>query len=70
MSLHTFVHLPAVLGAITGLTVAAHIDIAAFLEWKDYQSFTTYDWRTAAFRWLQGIVHGALVGGGYGWLVS
>lgn len=51
-------------GAIAGFLSAAVVDFAAFRAWKSFREATTYDWRTAAWRWLQGIVVGVVTAAG------
>jgi methyl coenzyme M reductase beta subunit len=53
-----------VAGAIAGLVAAAIIDIQAFRAWQSVQDAIAYDWRLAAWRWLQGAVSGALMAAG------
>jgi hypothetical protein len=47
-------------GALTGVVSAAAVDFHAFRACKNYDEFVKYDWRTAAFRWVQGAVVGAV----------
>ncbi len=47
-------------GAVAGALSAAWIDFAAFRSWKSFDDVWHYDWRLAAFRWLQGAVVGAV----------
>jgi hypothetical protein len=63
-------HSAAFRGALAGAVAAAVVDVHAFLTWKQFHDVIAYDWGTAAFRWLQGAVSGALVGGGYGSMVN
>jgi hypothetical protein len=63
-------HSAAFRGALAGAVAAAVVDVHAFLTWKRFQDVITYDWGTAVFRWLQGAVSGALVGGGYGSMIN
>lgn len=53
-------------GAVSGALAAALVDYHAFMTWKSVQDAMKYDWGTAAFRWLQGAIMGAAVGGGFG----
>lgn len=62
----TIVHNPVFRGAVAGAGAAAVVDLHAFLTWKKFQDALTYDWGTAAFRWLQGAVTGAITGAGFG----
>jgi hypothetical protein len=64
-----FLAYPAVRGAITGFLAAALVDYGAFRSWKNFHDAYAYDWPTAGWRWLQGIVTGAISGAGLG-LVS
>lgn len=65
-TIQTILHVPAVRGALAGVGSAAVVDLHAFLTWKNLQDAAKYDWGTAAFRWLQGAVTGALAGAGLG----
>lgn len=58
-------HLPVTRGAINGVVAAAAVDVHAFLSWRDMHEFATYNWGTAALRWVQGAVIGAVTGAGY-----
>jgi hypothetical protein len=60
-----YVH-KAVNGAIAGLFAAVVVDVHAFMRWQRWQEAIAYDWRTAALRWTQGVVVGALTGLGLG----
>lgn len=62
--LHTFLASPIVKGAIAGLVAAATVDLHAFMTWKSVSDVKTYNWSTAALRWFQGIVTGAITGAG------
>jgi hypothetical protein len=55
---------PAVRGALAGLISAALVDFGAFRSWKNFHDAYVYDWKTAAFRWCQGAVIGAVTGSG------
>lgn len=57
-------------GAIGGAVAAGVVDYHAFLTWKSFRDVQSYSWGTAAFRWLQGGVSGAVVGLGWGALVQ
>lgn len=54
-----FAH-PVMKGAVSGLVGALLIDYAEFRKWKKLDDAVAYDWATAAWRWLQGAVGGAL----------
>lgn len=58
---------PSVRGALVGVGTAAVVDYGAFRSWKSWDDAMTYEWRTAAWRWFQGSVIGALTGLGLGW---
>jgi hypothetical protein len=60
-----FLSNPFVKGAVTGFAAAAVVDIAAFRSWKSFHDAASYQWGTAAWRWFQGAVSGALVALGY-----
>ena len=64
--LQTILHYPIIRGALTGAAAAAVVDVHAFLTWKSVQEALTYSWSTAALRWVQGAVTGALAGAGFG----
>lgn len=66
---HTILHSAAVHGAVTGVIAAAVVDLHAFLTWHSVQEVVTYRWGTAAFRWVQGAVTGAITGAGFGAMV-
>lgn len=68
--LSAFFHYPIVRGAISGAAAAAVVDLHAFLTWKSFREVQTYQWDTAAFRWLQGAVTGAITGAGFGAFMS
>jgi hypothetical protein len=59
-------HSPAVRGAVSGVLAAAVVDLHAFLGWKNVEEFASYSWGTAALRWVQGAISGALAGAGFG----
>jgi len=51
-------------GALSGLLAAAVVDVSAFRSWKSVDEAMAYDWTTAAWRWFQGAVSGALMAAG------
>ena len=53
-----------VAGALSGMVAAALVDIAAFRSWKTYNEALTYGWGTAAWRWFQGAISGAIAAAG------
>lgn len=53
-------------GALTGWASAAVVDYHAFATWKSFSDAKAYNWGTAAFRWVQGAVTGAVAGAGLG----
>ncbi len=57
---------PIVHGIIEGVGGALVIDYMAFRSWKKFDDALAYDWPTAAWRWIQGAVGGAIVGAGLG----
>lgn len=63
---HQVLSFPSIRGALSGAVAAAVVDLHAFLTWKKFSDVTGYDWSTAAFRWVQGAVTGALTGAGLG----
>ena len=63
-----FLHNPIVKGALSGLVSAAVVDLHAFRTWKSGSEFKSYDWGTAALRWGQGIISGALAAAGLGFI--
>ena len=52
-----------IIGAAGGLLAAMRIDWEAFKAWNDYNDALTYNWRTASFRWLKGVLLGLTPGG-------
>jgi hypothetical protein len=64
--MNEFLSNPVVLGALSGIVVAAQIDYAAFRSWKSVEEAMKYDWKVAAWRWFQGAVGGAIVAAGIG----
>ncbi len=57
-------HSAVVKGALSGALAAAVVDFHAFMSFKSPTDVKNYNWGVAAFRWLQGAITGALVGGG------
>lgn len=57
-----------VAGAIAGALSAALVDFNAFRAWKQWSDVATYQWSTAAFRWMQGAITGAVAAAGIGWV--
>lgn len=55
-----------ILGAFGGFVAAAKTDYAAFRAWKSFNDASKYAWNLAIWRWFQGIVVGAVTGGGLG----
>lgn len=55
-----FLSSPVGRGMLTGLLAAATVDLAAFRRWKRWEDAARYSWRTASFRWVQGMVVGGL----------
>lgn len=53
-------------GAMTGWASAAVADFAAFKSWKSFNDAFIYDWKVAAWRWVQGAIVGAVTGAGLG----
>lgn len=53
-------------GAITGWAGAAAADYHAFLTWQSFDDCVKYNWKLSAFRWLQGVVSGAVTAFGIG----
>lgn len=60
MDLAVFVSNPILRGALLGAAVAAAIDLQAFRSWKSFDDLKLFNWKTAAFRWFQGAVIGAI----------
>jgi hypothetical protein len=56
------------MGALSGLLAAALVDFQAFQAWKSFKDATTYDWPTAAMRWVQGAITGAIAASGLSWV--
>lgn len=63
--MRSFLLNPYVSGALTGLAAAALVDYRAFRAWKSWDDATHYDWRTASFRWAQGLAAGLLASLGF-----
>lgn len=61
-----FLHNPIVHGAIAGAIAAAGVDLHAFAQWKSFNDAAAYSWPTAAFRWFQGAILGAVSAAGLG----
>jgi hypothetical protein len=53
-------------GAAAGLIAALATDLGSFKSWKSFDDALSYDWKVAAFRWIQGAVLGALSALGVG----
>lgn len=49
-------------GALSGFTAAALVDFNAFRTWRNFHDAYACDWPLAAWRWLQGIITGAVTG--------
>jgi hypothetical protein len=60
-----FLHEPVVRGIISGIAAAAVVDFHAFMSWHEFADVKKYAWGTAAFRWLQGAIMGAITGAGF-----
>lgn len=59
-------HNPILMGALSGFIAAVTVDYHAFLSWTSFGFFKSYSWSTAIFRWIQGIVVGAITAAGIG----
>jgi hypothetical protein len=57
-------------GAISGALAAASVDINAFRQWKSFDDAAAYDWKKAAFRWMQGAIVGFLAAAGLGGITA
>lgn len=66
MSMLDLLHNHIVQGAINGVVAAAVVDLTAFRSWKSFEDAATYSWGTAAFRWFQGAIVGAVTAAGLG----
>lgn len=64
--LHNPYVIAAAKGALSGFAAAALVDFSAFRSWKNFHDAYSYDWPTAAWRWFQGIVTGAITALGLG----
>lgn len=51
-------------GALVGWATAAKQDYAAFKTWKSFQDAMHYNWSVAVWRWIEGAITGAALGGG------
>lgn len=49
-------------GALSGFVAAAYVDWKAFRSWQSFHEAYAYDWPIACWRWLQGIITGAVTG--------
>lgn len=56
--LTVFIHSHAFHGALAGFLSAVMVDYHAFTTWKSFHDAATYNWGTAAMRWLQGAAAG------------
>jgi uncharacterized membrane protein len=54
------IHSHAVHGALAGFLAAASVDYHAFTTWKSFHDAATYNWNTAALRWVQGAAAGVV----------
>lgn len=74
MDLASIVAHPVFQGALAGLVAAATVDYHAFMRFQSPSEAKQYAWGTAAFRWLQGTIGGAVTAAvaipGLSWLVS
>jgi hypothetical protein len=65
MTMHEFLTVPFVHGALIGLASAIGIDLAILKSAHTWSEFIgQYDWRIASFRYVQGIVFGGLAEAG------
>lgn len=60
----TFFTNPIVQGALTGFLAAFIVDLEVWKSWGD----VAFNFRTASFRWVVGLVSGALAAAGFGQL--
>lgn len=51
---------PIARGALSGFLAAILIDVNEFRKWKNWEEASAYDWRLASWRWVQGVVAGAI----------
>lgn len=63
---HFFTATPIGIGIASGFIAAVGADIVAFRSWKTFDDARAYDWKVATFRWVQGVVLGAISGAGLG----
>jgi hypothetical protein len=68
--LTTIIHSSAFKGALSGLVAAILVDVHAFVKFQGWGDVIKYNWGVASFRWVVGIISGALTGSGYGALVG
>ena len=45
-----------------GVLTAASADYLLFRQWKKWEEATTFDWKTASWRWFQGAIVGFVSG--------
>lgn len=62
--MHDLITNKFIAGALAGVVSAALVDYQAFRLWKSFAEATQYAWGTAAWRWLQGAVAGAVTAAG------
>ena len=51
---------PTVRSVVTGVVVAAAVDVQAFRSWKSWDDAASYGWGVAGWRWLLGGLVGYL----------
>lgn len=63
--MHDFLLIPVVHGALIGLGPAIGIDLVIFKSSNSWSDFAAkFDLSTASYRWVQGLLFGALTAGG------
>jgi uncharacterized membrane protein len=65
-----FVHSPIVVAALAGFISAASVDFTAFKKWQSWQEGLQYNWSLATWRWVQGVIIGAVTGAGFGVVIG
>ena len=69
-TLDWLIHTAAFKGAITGFLPAVAIDLHVLMAGQDWSVLKTFNWNKATFRWVVGLVGGALTAVGYGALIG
>lgn len=60
MDLTSWLAHPIARGALSGLLAAVAIDYLEFRRWTKWQDAAEFDWSLASFRWVKGLIAGAV----------